>query len=86
MQVDDAERRDVDDRLRNNLAIADDDHDFGRECAQTFDDFRTPHTLRLIHLDRMAQRGLFHRRGREFLFAAFGTIGLGDDQHYVVTG
>ncbi len=79
VDVDDAERRDIDDALRNDLAVADDDHGVGREGAQVFDGIGVADAFGLVDGDGVAERGGFHRRWRQFLFAAFGTVGLRDD-------
>ena len=39
VDIDDAERRDIDYRLRNNLPVADHHHDVGRQRVQVFDGF-----------------------------------------------
>ena len=53
VHVDDAERRQVDDGLRNDLAVAHHHHGLGAERAQVLDRFRPAHALRLV--DRQAQ-------------------------------
>ena len=57
VDIDDAVRRDVEDRLRDDLAVADDDHRFGRDGAQLFDDFGAADALGLMDWEAEAQGG-----------------------------
>ena len=52
MNVDDSQRRDIDDGLRNNLTVTHDDHDGRRKCAQLCNDLRPADPLRLAHTVR----------------------------------
>ena len=49
MDVDDAERRQVNDDLRDDLTVADDHHDVGLEGAEVLDDLRATDPLGLIN-------------------------------------
>jgi len=68
------------------ICVADHDHDFGLEFAQVFDRFRAADAFRLIDGNAVTQRSGFHRRRRQFLFAAFGAIWLRNHQRHVVAG
>ena len=76
--VDDSQRRDVDDALGDDLAMAYNHRCVRSKSAQVLDRFRTAESFGLIHRNRVALRRRFYRGGRKLRFAAFGAIGLSD--------
>lgn len=79
MHVQDAERGDVDDRLRNDLSVTDDDDGARGNGADLFDDFRMAHARRLMNGERVREGALLHGGLREFPAPAFGPVGLCED-------
>ena len=55
MHVDDAEFRQVDDGLRDDLPIADHHHDVGRQSLEQFDRLWPAHPFRLVHRQDRAE-------------------------------
>ena len=84
MNVDDAARRDIDDVLRDDLAVADDYHYFRSKRAQMFHRLGAANPFGLKNADGVAQRHLLYGRGRELLFTPLRAIRLRDDfQHFM---
>ena len=86
MNVDDTQRNQIDDGLRNDLAIADHHHGLGGEPPQSLDGFRPPHTLRLENRQAQAECGLLHGRWSGRLAAAARPVGLRHHRQNFVAG
>jgi len=84
MHVDDAERRHVDDALRNDLAVADHHHGVGTQGRQVRQWLRPLDAFRLVHGKRAGNRSHLHGRGRQRTAPAFGPIGLRVDCQHLV--
>src|ERR1039457_2886025 len=56
--INDAQRRNVDDRLRDDLAVADHDHGVGLQAADLFDHFGAADALGLVNRDVESKGGL----------------------------
>jgi len=77
-------RREVEDALRENLAVGGDDDQAGRELLEKAD--VVAEALRLVD-GEVALGGLgLDRRGVGDELAAFGAVGLGDDADHLDAG
>src|SRR5580658_927353 len=84
MDIDDAARRDVDDRLRNDLAVTDHDHGVRFHLVQLLDDLRTPDAFGLVYRQSKSQSGFFHRRCGHFAAATLRAIRLREHCRYAM--
>src|SRR5579872_4853152 len=86
VDIDDAARRDVDDRLRNDLAVAYDDHRVGTEGGNLVNNLRAADAFGLVDGKTEAKSGLLDGRCCAVLASAGGAVRLGVDGRDGVAG
>ncbi len=86
VDVDDSVPDEIDDVLRDDLAVTDNDHGVGAERAQMFDAFGAADALGLKDEEAEAERGFLDGRKGELSSPPSRTIGLRDDREHLVAG
>jgi hypothetical protein len=76
MNVQDSKVRKIDDALRNDLSVANHNHQIGLESAELLEALRPANSFRLKYRNAKAQCGLFDRRFRQLLASALWSIRL----------
>ena len=86
MYVQDSVLRDVDDRLRNDLAVANDDHDVRSELLEESYVFRAAYSFGLIDGNAEFAGCLFDRGLGQGIASSFGTIRLCENSGDLMPG
>ena len=84
--IEDAVARQIDDGLRDDLAVAHHHHRLSLQFRQLRHNLGPLDSLGLKHRQAMRQRGFLDRGRREKLGAAFRTVGLSNDSENGVAG
>jgi hypothetical protein len=84
VHVEAAEARHVEHRLRQDLAVGDDDGDIRLQSRELGDELRIARPRRLQHRHRALDRELLHRRRVQLAAAAGRLVGLADHRHHLL--
>lgn len=85
MHVDRAKARHLEQALWQQLSIGGGDEQVRLQRLQFVEHRRLAHLFRLEHEQAVAPCSLLHRGRRQFAFAAFRAVRLGDDRHDLIS-
>ena len=82
MDIETPMRRDIENRLRQDLSVSCDDYEIRFQIAELLDEFLVASALRLQDREIALQRDLLDGRRLEFEVASLGPIRLSDNRNH----